>query len=139
MQRDIRVERGPDGRHLAVSRQIDAPTEHVWNLLTDTTYWPDWGPSVQAVECADRVIELGSTGRVKTLLGVWLPFEITACEDYRWRWTVARIPATGHRVEGLADERGCRVVFELPLFAAGYVPVCQHALEKIGRLADEEF
>ncbi|WP_435154641.1 SRPBCC family protein [Haladaptatus sp. DFWS20] len=137
MRGDVRVERSSDGSHLAVSREVDASTETVWNLLTDTTYWPDWGPSVQAVECADGTIRPGSTGRVKTPLAIWLPFEITSCDGYRWTWNVAGIPATGHRVEGLTDQSGSRVVFELPIAAAGYVPICQRALCKIARLADE--
>ncbi|WP_423744431.1 SRPBCC family protein (plasmid) [Haladaptatus sp. SPP-AMP-3] len=136
MQSDVRVERGPDGRHLAVSRTTAAPPERVWTVLTDTTAWPSWGPSVTDVECSDRVIRVGSTGRVRTPLGVWVPFEITTCEEFRWTWTVARVPATGHRVE--AFETGSRVVFELPLLAAGYVPVCRRALDAIDRLADEE-
>ncbi|WP_266077952.1 SRPBCC family protein [Haladaptatus caseinilyticus] len=135
MQSDVRLERGSGGRRLAVSRVIDAPTEVVWNLLTDTAYWPDWGPSVRAVECSDGTITAGSTGRVKTSLGIWIPFEVTSCDGYRWTWNVAGIPSTGHRVEGL--ETDSRVVFELPIFGAAYVPICQRALEKIARLADE--
>jgi uncharacterized protein YndB with AHSA1/START domain len=135
MQSDVRIERGPDSRHIAVSRPTAAPPEHVWSVLTDTTEWPTWGPSVTDVECDDRVIRVGSTGRIRTPFGVWVPFEITTCEEFRWTWTVAGVPATGHRAETL--ETGSRVVFELPLLAAGYVPVCQRALETIDRLASE--
>lgn len=135
MQSDVRVERGPDGRYIAVSRAIDAPPRRVWTVLTDTTYWPKWGPSVTEVDCSDEVIQVGSTGRIRTPFDIWLPFEITACEAYRWTWTVATLPATGHRVESL--ETGSRVVFELPLLAAAYVPVCRRALGRIDRLVHE--
>lgn len=137
MQNEVRVERDSNGRYLAVSREIDASAERVWDVLTDTACWPEWGPSVWAVECADRTIRLGSSGRIKTPFGLELPFEITAYDEFYWSWDVAGLPATGHRVEELADRNGCRVVFSLPLFAVGYVPVCQRALSRIDRLADE--
>ena len=127
----VAIERTPDGRRLCVNRSIRAPRDDAWDLLVDTEQWPAWGPSVSAVESSDRYIETGTTGRVKTPVGVWVPFEIASCADYRWTWRVARIPATGHRVDG--DENSCRVVFEIPLLAAGYAPVCQRALDRIER------
>ncbi len=119
----IRLERGPDSRHLAVSRDISATPSEVWTILTDTTYWPAWGPSVTGVDCPDRVIRAGSRGRIETAFGMPLPFEITSCEGFRWTWDVANVSATGHRVEAL--DAGSRVVFELPLLAAAYAPVCR--------------
>jgi len=131
----LAVERTPDGRRICVSRTIPVARERAWDVLTDTDQWPSWGPSVRGVEASDRYIERGTTGRVKTPVGVWVPFEITDCADYRWTWRVAKIPATGHRVDAVetAGEDGatCRVVFEVPLLAGGYVPVCQRALERI--------
>jgi hypothetical protein len=142
----------PDGRRLAVTREIPAGRERVWDLLCDTERWPDWGPSVRAVDCERRYIEEGSTGRVRVPGGLWLPFRIDTCRDYRWTWRVARVPATGHFVEpvppgpdsgaGEADarnggERGCRVRvgFELPVYAAFYAPVCRRALDRLAGLA----
>ncbi|MCO8254362.1 SRPBCC family protein [Haladaptatus sp. AB618] len=131
---EVCFERGPDGRHLAVSRDIAASPDAAWEILTDTTYWPAWGPSVTGVDCADRVIRAGSRGRIETAFGMPLPFEITSCEDFRWTWDVANVSATGHRVEALDD--GCRVVFEVPVLAAAYAPICQRALGEIERLAE---
>lgn len=129
------VEQTPDGRRLCVSRSIPVCRESAWDVLTDTEQWPAWGPSVRAVESSDRYVERGTTGRLKTPVGVWLPFEIPSCENYRWTWRVAKIPATGHRVDRLGEksdiENRCRVVFEVPLLAAGYAPVCQRALQRI--------
>jgi hypothetical protein len=68
--------------------------------------------------------------------GVWLPFSITTCEEFRWTWSVARIPATGHRVDPLAADR-CRAVFELSPLAVGYAPVCRTALRRLDRLATD--
>jgi len=131
----IAVERTPEGRRLCVSREIPVSRDRAWDVLTDTDQWPSWGPSVRGVEASDRYIERGTTGRVKTPVGIRVPFEITDCADRRWTWRVAKIPATGHRVDEVEDDReggeACRVVFEVPLLAGGYVPVCQRALERI--------
>ena len=128
------IERTPDGRRIRVSRAVDASAETCWDLLTDTERWPDWGPSVTAVDCAERYIQTGTEGRVRVVGGLWLPFEITACREYRWTWRVARIPATGHYVE-VGDET--RIGFEVPVLAAGYVPVCVRALRDLAVLASE--
>jgi len=132
---DYALEQTPDGRRLLVRRAIDAPVEDVWDVLTDTERWPDWGPSITDVESPDRYVSAGSRGRVRALGAVWLPFQITSCENYRWTWTVARVPATGHFVE--AHRAGTVVGFELPPLAAGYVPVCRRACARIGALAGE--
>lgn len=114
-----------------MSRTVRADREAAWELLTDTRRWPEWSPTVGAVEADERRIRAGTTGRVR-VAGLRLPFEITSCEGYRWTWDVARVPATGHRVDA-ADGGGerCRVVFELPVLAAGYAPVCDRALDRI--------
>lgn len=132
----VRTERVDGKRRLVADRTVRAPAADVWELLTDTQHWPEWGPSVRAVTTSDRVIEAGTTGRVETPVGISVPFEVTTCESYVWRWEVARIPATGHRVEPL-DDRRCRVAFEIPVLAAGYVPVCRRALERVATLAEE--
>jgi hypothetical protein len=133
MDSAVGIDRTPDGRRLVVARTVAASRADAWELLTDTDRWPEWGPSVQSVESSVRFIRPGTTGRVQVVGGLWLPFEITACEAFRWTWSVARIPATGHRVDEV-DGSTCRVVFELPLLAAGYAPVCRRALSRIESL-----
>ncbi|WP_276301756.1 SRPBCC family protein [Halorussus lipolyticus] len=130
----MRFGRTPDGRRLEVSEEFAASAGLLWNLLTDTTRWPEWGPSVEEVRCPDRRIRAGTTGEVETTFGVGLLFRITTCEDRRWTWKVAGITATGHRVEEVADG-GCRVVFEVPLLAAGYSPVCAVALRNLKEMS----
>lgn len=138
------IERTPDGRRLLVSRSIDAPADIVWSILTDTERWPEWGPSIAAVDCPDRVIQEESRGYVETVgpgallpslpnSGLRVPFRVTSCADHRWTWRVAGVPATGHRVESLGEN--CRAAFEIPLPAAAYSPVCRRALVSIARLA----
>lgn len=106
----------------------------MWHVITDTHCWVQWGPSVTAVACDERYIRGGSQGRIKTLLGFWVPFVVTTYEHGRyWHWRVRGIPATGHRVEPLAAER-CRLVFEVPVWAAPYTIICGLALQRIARL-----
>jgi len=133
---DRRLASTPDGRRLELSSVIDAPADVVWSLFTDTDDWPDWGPTIAAVELDDAEttrIAAGTTGRVR-VAGVWVPFSITTCADHRWTWSVAHVPATGHRVEPLGPGR-CRAVFELSPLAVGYAPVCRVALRRLDRLA----
>lgn len=133
----IRLRRTPEGRRIVVARTVEAPAERAWDLLTDTQRWPDWGPSVSAVECDDRVIRTGSRGRIRTRFGGWLPFAITFYEPYRWTWRVASVPATGHQVDSEGDAR-CRVAFDVLLWAPFYVPVVVVALRRIARLLESE-
>ncbi|PSQ32432.1 polyketide cyclase [Halobacteriales archaeon QS_9_70_65] len=125
------------GRRLVVGADVDAPAGRVWDLLVDTERWPEWGPSVAAVDAPTRRIEAGTTGRVRVGgLGIRLPFEVETFDAgaMRWRWRVAGRSATGHGVDPRAD--GCRVFFEVPPVAAGYAPVCRLACRRLRRLAE---
>ncbi|MFB6360964.1 MAG: SRPBCC family protein [Halobacteriales archaeon] len=133
MSEELALEHTPDGYRLVVSRPIDATPESVWDLFVDTSRWPDWGPTVSDVECPNQRIETGATGRVKTVAGVWVPFVVTACADFRWTWRIGPLPATGHRVD--SDGQQCRAAFEVPLYAVPYVPVCRRALRTIDAIA----
>jgi hypothetical protein len=118
---------------------VDAPAAWAWNLLTDTQAWPRWGTSVRAVRSPTRFIEYGCTGSVQTVLGLWVPFRVTEWEPDRfWGWSVAGVPATGHRVTP-AGPAACDVVFSVPGWAAWYLPVCHAALRRIDRLARDTF
>ena len=120
---------------LSTSAQIHAPAAVAWALLTDTHAWPQWGPSVRAVDAPTRFITAGTRGRVQTAVGVWIPFVILDWEEGRyWHWRVAGVPATGHRVTPSAANR-CAVTFTIPSWAPFYLPVCRAALRAIGRLA----
>ncbi|WP_317988545.1 polyketide cyclase [Haloprofundus salilacus] len=72
-------------------------------------------------------------------LGVRVPFEVESFDAdegrgrYRWTWRVAGVPAIGHRLEPICENR-CRVGFEIPLVGAGYCVVCASALRRIERL-----
>ena len=122
----------PDGRRIEVRERVAAPRDRVWKTLRDTETWTEWGPSVRAVDAPTRYIERGTEGRVRTVAGIWLPFEVQDCAPYRWTWDVANLPATGHRVEAATD--GCVAVIEVPLLAAAYAPVCRRGLRALARL-----
>jgi uncharacterized protein YndB with AHSA1/START domain len=85
----------------SISRRVAAPAGVVWKLLTDTGQWPAWGPSITGVEPATAAaaslgLAPGSRGKVRTLLGVALPYTVTGFDAGRyWSWSVAGIPATG--------------------------------------------
>ncbi len=122
---------------LATRQLIDASPAILWDLLTDTEAWPRWGPSVSAVDCASRRIGPGARGRVRTVFGVWLPFEVTHWTPGRyWQWRVGGIPATGHEVTAVAGSR-CEVIFTVPAWAPFYLPVCASAIRRLQRLAGE--
>ncbi|WP_326966499.1 hypothetical protein [Arthrobacter sp. CG_A4] len=71
---------------------------------------------------------------MRTILGVALPYTVTGFEAGRyWSWSVAGIPATGHRV--IPQEGGALVTFTVPWWAPAYLPVCALALRRIERLA----
>ncbi len=121
--------------YLEVHRVIEAPAGVVWDLLTDTSRWAEWGPSIRAVDCPDRFIRKGTRGRVETLPGAWVPFVITEFRPgYFWSWKVFGLSATGHRVDPLPPGR-CSLVFAVPPVAAPYLTVCRIAMVRIERLA----
>lgn len=120
-------------RHLHVSRTIEAPAADAWELLVDTRRWPVWGPTVRGAELDDGGHRIGSgtTGRVRTVAGPTVPFEVTDWQEGRtWGWEVASLPATTHHVTEIGPGR-CEVAFGVPWVAAPYLAVCRWALARI--------
>lgn len=120
---------------IEVRGPVAASASVAWELLTDTEAWPQWGPSVRAVDSPTRFIGPGTTGRVQTRFGLWLPFSV---DQWRpgtcWHWRVAGIPATGHSVTDVGDG-SCEVCFSIPGWAPFYRPVCTRAIRRIAALA----
>lgn len=122
--------------NIVISSEINAPCSRVWDLIIDTSRWTEWGPSVSGVECRQRYIQMGTTGKIQTAAGFWVTFEITRFEKERsWSWRVSGIPATGHRIESLGDDK-CLLTFEVPLVAAPYAAVCRTALKRIHKILE---
>ncbi len=116
---------------ISVGKAYGASPHIIWDLITDTSQWPRWGPTVKAVRTPERYIGKGSEGQVLTPLGIWLPFVVT---DYKhehfWDWKVASIRATGHRLQS-ANADGAILWFEVPLIAFPYIAICRMALSRI--------
>ncbi len=120
--------------YLEISRVVGASPNRVWALLTDTTTWEEWGPSILAVRSSDRYIRKGSCGQVKTAFGFWVPFQVTDLDSGKhWSWQIFGISATGHRIERV-DAASCRLVFQVPIWAAPYLIVCKIALNRFVQL-----
>jgi uncharacterized protein YndB with AHSA1/START domain len=124
---------------LTVERRLAATPSAVWTALVDTRCWSQWGPSLSAatVDGGGTVIGAGATGRVKTVVGVWLPFQITEWEEgRRWAWKVGGVPATAHEVR--ADPHrtpGSLATIEVPWWAGAYGALCWVALGRLGEAA----
>ncbi|MFW5905264.1 MAG: SRPBCC family protein [archaeon] len=129
----ISITETPEGLRVDISRAIEAPPERVWELLVDTRQWPEWGPSVLDVATQPPRIQEGSTGRVRTIFGLWVPFTVTRMSKWSRAWHIGPVPATDHRV--LPEKSSCRVGFEVPLYAFPYLLVCWVARRRIEELA----
>jgi hypothetical protein len=115
------------------SKHFDVSSTRLWRMITDTQTWPVWGPSIRRVDCKDRFIRVGSSGRIQTPVGIWIPFVVGSFEpESYWDWRVAGVPATGHRVESVGPNR-CRLTFTVPAWAFGYGLICRLALLRIDR------
>ena len=122
---------------ISIGKFYSASPLLVWDLITDTAQWPRWGPTVKRVQLPERFIRKGSSGRVLTAFGIWLPFVIVEYEHACfWSWKVATIKATGHRIQAI-ETGGCYLWFEVPMMAAPYALVCRMALGRIENLLCE--
>jgi len=114
-----------------IGKTLNVPSQLVWNLITDTSRWPEWGPSIIAVDSVDRYISKGTRGRVKVRSGIWMPFVINDFHEQEyWSWNIWGIRATGHRVEALGAN-SCNIFFEVPSLAAPYLFICWLAVKRI--------
>jgi hypothetical protein len=117
--------------HISVGKMFSASPDMLWDLITDTSHWSRWGPTVKAVRTSERYIRKGSEGHVLTLIGIWLPFVVTDYEHERfWKWNVASVRATGHRLQS-TDAGGAILWFEAPVIAFPYIAICRMALTRI--------
>ena len=115
--------------------EIEASPDRLWSLLTEFQYWPEWGPSVRAVDADADAVGPGVKGRVQTAFGLWLPFEIEDFESRSyWDWSVGGIRATGHRLTPLSATR-TRVAFTVPRLFSPYKIILARGLERLKSIA----
>lgn len=123
-------------RHVGVSVDVDAPVEAVWELLTKVDRWPEWGTTVRRVESTADRIDVGTSGRVQTIAGFWLPFTVTEMVPLSsWRWRVAGLPATRHYIAATSPS-GCRVRFTVAWMLAPYLLPMWLSLLRLKRSAE---
>ena len=123
-------------KRIVAGIDINADVNCVWDLLTRFEDWPAWGTTVTAVMSPRSRVAPGATGRVRTILGFWLPFEITDVVDgTSWHWKVAGVPATGHIIRRVGPGI-TRVEFTVPWPAAPYVVALRTSLRRLKRLAE---
>lgn len=123
-------------KHIGARIEIAAPAASVWRLIAEFEHWPAWGPTVRAVESSAATVAPGVKGRVRTPLGLWLPFEVTTVEHERcWEWKVAGVPATGHELR-VVDPRRTEVRFTAPWAFGFYAPVLRSGLRRLRALAE---
>lgn len=133
---EVSLTRTDRGRRLEISREVKAPASMVWEILTDVSHWPEWGPPVTAVDTSTRTITADTIGRVRVFGLFWVPFQIEQFDRLLWTWSVWGLtpPADGHRVVEIDDQRS-RAVLELPLWAPWYLLLCWFALRNIAVVA----
>lgn len=121
-------------RRFYIARTIAACPETCWRVISDMELWLQWGPSIRDVQPRGLPLRSGLHGRVLTVAGIWLPFEITEVTEGRsWEWRVLGIPATAHLVQPVGPQHS-RVSFGIPILALPYAIVCAIALRRIERL-----
>lgn len=119
-------------------RDIRAPAEEVWSLITEFGLWPEWGPTVKTVRSTQEAVAPAVEGIVVTPLGLALPFVITEFQPgVSWSWRVAGVTATGHRVIPTGEET-CRLEFSVPWPFALYAVVLYVGLSRVKRLAEAQ-
>ncbi len=121
-----------------IGQTLHASCEDVWELITNTKRWHEWGPSITEIDCAERYIKKGAHGKVKIPIGIWVPFVITEYEEMRyWSWRIWGVRATGHKIEPL-DECRCNIIFEVPTFASPYLFICWIAIRRIKIILEQD-
>ena len=96
-----------------------------------------WGTSIRRVESAADCVAPGVVGRVQTILGFWVPFEISdVVANDSWHWRVAGVSATGHFVSAIGPDR-CRVQFTVAWALAPYLVVMRMSLGRLKRMAEQ--
>lgn len=125
-------------RHVAVGVDIDASAAAVWDLIARFEHWQDWGTTIREVSVDAETVAPGVRGRVRTIVGIWLPFAITDVDDGRyWTWTVAGRPATGHEITP-SDSATVRLDFTVVWPLLPYLLPMWLAVRRIRHLAEAD-
>jgi len=103
-------------RFFRTSRHIHAPTQPVWEVLSDVVHWPDWTPTINSVErLDDGPFGQGSRVRVrqpKLPPASWLVTEVVEGRSFTWEAAGPGMRTIG-RHEVVADETGSQVTLSI--------------------------
>lgn len=103
-------------RFFETSRHIDAAPQPVWEVIADVVRWPEWTPTVDAVEQLDSgPLRVGFRAKVrqpKLPQAVWQVTEVAAGRSFTWESRGPGIRTiAGHQV--VPDGTGCRVTLSI--------------------------
>ena len=88
-----RVGNSRPSRIVNISIHIDAPPQHVWNVMTDVERWPEWTASVLRVRRLDSAaFGVGSRARIRQPMFLPAVWEVTRLEPGRSFTWVTRSP-----------------------------------------------
>ncbi|MGY1822549.1 SRPBCC family protein [Geodermatophilus sp. SYSU D00079] len=116
------------------------PPAEVWERYAVPARWPGWAPQITAVEFPVARLASGSRGRVRTPLGLALPFVVDAVDEAarRWSWTVSVGPVRLRLLHWVAEgpdggsTTGLRIDGPAPL-VLGYAPLARLAIGRLVR------
>jgi uncharacterized protein YndB with AHSA1/START domain len=96
----------------STSRHIDAPPGPVWEVLFDVVKWPEWTPTVNAVErLDDGPLGVGSRARIqqpRLPRAVWEVSEVVPGRSFSWEAKGPGMKTIG-RHEVVPDKGGSAV------------------------------
>ena len=98
--------------------EIAAPAQRVFQTLCDVERWPEWTPTMRAVQRLDHgAFKVGSRTRVdqpKLRPSIWQVSSMDEDRNFNWVTTAPGLRMeAGHAVESVAD--GCRVTLTFAL------------------------
>jgi uncharacterized protein YndB with AHSA1/START domain len=99
------------------SIDIDAPLERVWDVLMDVERWPDWSPTVTAVERLESgMFRPGSSARVKQPRlpeAIWRVTAMVPQKSFTWSTRSRGVTTVGRHILSGREEGGTRAGSEI--------------------------
>jgi uncharacterized membrane protein len=94
-------------RSFTKSIHIDAPTETVWNVITDVEHWPDWTRSITTLKRLDAgPLAVGSRARIKQpklLPALWTVTRMDPGRSFTWMSRMPGLRAIGYHAVRPSD------------------------------------
>lgn len=101
----MHTETGKQGRRqraLAATTHIEAPRERVWALLADVAHWPDWLPTMTAVQpLGPAALAIGARYRItqpRLKPAVWTVVRLEPLRSFAWESRAPGVRASADHV-----------------------------------------